>query len=679
MNHSYPSPYIQISNIYMVPIFPERLSGAVLVRRAIEELKLGKRDAIAVAHPDYIKKNYLQAVRALPSTSLIYLEGQSENKSSLPNQPDIIDEDKIVKELITVTPSDGITEAILSAVEHNINPLFIDMDLSPFLQTDRSPCGPENLAVDDWICVNVDAELSVELFANHPALRHHRILPVDEWREWHIAAHLQKLSIRCNRILCVCHMVNVAGIKEALRQPPAILKTFENIEYSSEIKSPTTSTLLQHLDDYPKVVEKYWIIRKDKKPEALYSFDKMSTVIHEIIECSYDPEKNWNWSLRNHQALKRMIKGLLKEKRECSIPMKECLPIVESCYNRNFTEAVRTHLLTFSDGSLLKEDVAHAHQQADSEDAIDDPPLDSDTKNPIVYVRSCSNLPGYNQFIENKDLSFNPQFLWSDYIKHHNDMRRRVLDVDKNMSLLPSSEKYRGSMERGLDVRRIMRASYKKDPSLFVLRHKKTHLPSPTANEIIPMIWFFTSTHLLLNSKKVIRIWNNHEIGAKEFTKNYLLGQKWTRTSHIYASHKFNKDKLRIKVNRLSLMVSFTDFGLTPLELKKQYGDSIRRLFKDGKDIEGSYTEIFEKIIGCATSRVYCIIKSDDSIPEQIINCAKKERKQVITLSHTDVGTADIERLSNNISIDSWGKPKTRKNTIDAEKKYKEMVNRFWW
>lgn len=706
MNHTTALPYIKIGNLFVTPVLPERLSGALMVRRAIQKLNLGRRDTVVISRPSSVKENYLEAVKKLPLSTLLYIADPRDAASDHPvDEPE--EGEMIKKELVTITPCDGLAEAALSALECNIEPHFIDLDISPLMQAQRSPCGQEPLGIDDWLCLNIGAEAFVDLFHDHPALRLRRILPVDDWRERHMAGQLQRLHPRYERVLFVCYVENVQGILQALKSPLTIL---DAPEFRGKVTSvePKTSLLLQFLDDYPKVVERYWMCRTS--PEAVKKFDKMSIVLEELIECAASSETR-NWPIRHHQAFKQMLAGVLRESGQASTPLNQCLNLVLSCYDRDFAEALRKRLLTFTAGNVPEKEIlytfpmAHGDGQAttngasqysnpldplktqaandqepgifSARDSIFDgsPPLVSG-KDQRIFVRSCNNnAQAFKKGVESEEDFFNPELAWPAWIMHHNEMRKRIMRIAASKAITTSSERYRGGLERGLDLRRIIRASYKGDPSLYVKRRRKNSTFNSAPQGITPILWFFNSTNDSWYSKQMVRTWNAEEDNADRWTFKYLVGQEWGQTKIL----RWRFDKRKIKLRQLEFMVSFTERELTPTEIEKRYKDTaVQFPTQDLTTNSRNVFDIFRKIVDSATSHIFCIVPAHEQIPNTLANYVGQSRKNMVILKHSDVGIQDIEKLSHSISVDIEKKPKTKQNIQWAVKRYQPLVDFLW-
>jgi len=694
-------PYVQLDNVYVVPVFPERLSGALMVRRAVQDLAIGPKDAVAVARPECVKKRFLKAVSNLPRSTLIHAFNSEAPAAGSDSVSKVGDGDE--KELVTVTPADGLTEAVLSATEIGIDPQFIDLDLSPHLQAPRPPCGEGTLGLDDWLGPVLGARAFVDLFHDHPRVRDRRIVPVDDWRERHMAAQLQQIHLRYDRLLFVCYLENVVGIELALHQPLTLVDS-PSSRFDVTSIEPKASLLLQFLDDYPKVVEQYWSFRNS--PGAVCGFDKMALVQEEIIECATNSNL-WSWSLRHHRAFQQMLRGVMRETGRCSVPLAECLALVQACYNRHFAEQVRSRLLTFEAANISSETAQRSFLKAGGESAVDrvSGPQQVQSLMPFsrptgdtgvsegsdladtagnqpgkpratrdqVYVRACNHAQQF-ELIDESNEDFNPRLTWPAVISHHNEMRNRVLRLAANTDLTTTSERYRGSLEYGLDLRRVLRAAYKGDPSLYVRRKRNGRTTFGTPRGVRPVLWFFSSTEDAWDTETQITTWNSHE--GDSWDKRYALATEWG-TERLIATHDRIESRLRIHVQSVKFMVSFAELGLTPSEIEERYGESVANIPTDY--LVRDFPKTLQRIVDSATSHVYCVIPSTDRVPGVLGNYVSSTGKAMVVLTHSDVGRSDIEKLSRWIDVDNGGKAKNKKNTMEAVSRYQEMVDRFWW
>ena len=102
-----------LAKCFLVPVLPSRISFAILVRRAISEIEsqdteiggvLCDSDTVLLSLPAVVERSYLDAVGNLPKASVLFLQRKSQVGAEH-------------REILSVNPSEGFTEAARSARE----------------------------------------------------------------------------------------------------------------------------------------------------------------------------------------------------------------------------------------------------------------------------------------------------------------------------------------------------------------------------------------------------------------------------------------------------------------------------------------------------------------------------------------------------------------------------------
>ena len=174
--------YIQLENLYIVPVCHYRFEFAWYVMKAIKELSPG---IIAVELPSTLKEYITKAVERFPYLSVIFYQNNNGDYIYFP-----------------VEPSDPLCEAVRSGTEMNIPVHFIDLDVDDYpLFFDPMP--------DPYAIYKIGLEaywktcLSVWKQFNRP------VYEGDEKRDTHMTYCLQKLLNSGDKVLFICGMAHV--------------------------------------------------------------------------------------------------------------------------------------------------------------------------------------------------------------------------------------------------------------------------------------------------------------------------------------------------------------------------------------------------------------------------------------------------------------------------------------
>lgn len=173
--------------IYCVPSFHNRLQFAREVRRVFQDFQ---PDIVAVELPDLYFSDLIQGIERLPKLSLLCLRQSGQHLSYLP-----------------IFPSDSMIEGIRLARAYQLPTALIDLAVESY-QINVAP-----MAVpDDEAIAHVGLEAFYETLRPHFPKADTR----DRQREQHMAARLQDLSTRFERILFICGMTHWEGVREHL-------------------------------------------------------------------------------------------------------------------------------------------------------------------------------------------------------------------------------------------------------------------------------------------------------------------------------------------------------------------------------------------------------------------------------------------------------------------------------
>ncbi len=213
-------PFIRYKNLYVLPVFHQKIEFVKLVRKAFFKVF---PDVIAVELPDNIKNEILEAVERLPYLSLI-------------GYADTLNTEKL--NFVPVDPGDSIIEAIRVGLEQNVPLEFIDLSVTDYL--------PENMSLPDDYALNkiglnsfysqiskhfretidkeknklrnlVDFQDFLEKEKNLQA--HYSSKEKDILREMYMASNLRKMMPIYHRILFIVGMAHWEDIKYFLEHP----------------------------------------------------------------------------------------------------------------------------------------------------------------------------------------------------------------------------------------------------------------------------------------------------------------------------------------------------------------------------------------------------------------------------------------------------------------------------
>ncbi|MGV3523040.1 MAG: hypothetical protein ACO1RX_02390 [Candidatus Sericytochromatia bacterium] len=177
---------LRVGKIHCVPIFHNRLQFARALRQVFGELQ---PDVVAIELPDIYYSDLLQGIERLPRLTLLCLQQQNNQFSYLP-----------------IFPSDALIEGLRLAREYQLPAALIDLAVPNYsLQT--TPFA----APDDEALPTLGLTLFYETV--QPYLPPTDPDGPDARREAHMAARLQDLSQRYERILFVCGMTHWEAIR----------------------------------------------------------------------------------------------------------------------------------------------------------------------------------------------------------------------------------------------------------------------------------------------------------------------------------------------------------------------------------------------------------------------------------------------------------------------------------
>ncbi|MCK4390868.1 MAG: hypothetical protein KAV83_11615 [Desulfobacterales bacterium] len=207
--------------VHPVPIVHFSLEFAGAVRHLFKRIR---PDAVAVELPNSLQDVVQKGALRLPEVSVVLYQNSTGETIYLP-----------------IEPTDPVVEAIRSSLEANVPVHFVDLDL------DEYPAYRDYVP-DTYAVHRLGVKAYFDIYSRE-------VLPVlkkgyaDLRREAGMAYHLQSLAAKYNRILFVCGLAHLEGVRTAFFRPQA-----EPLE-----KKKRTGVSLFHLhpDDLSEVMTEY--------------------------------------------------------------------------------------------------------------------------------------------------------------------------------------------------------------------------------------------------------------------------------------------------------------------------------------------------------------------------------------------------------------------------------------
>lgn len=207
--------------IHPIPVVHFSMEFAEEVRHLFNRLR---PDAVAVELPESLSDVVTKGVSRLPELSVVLYQNSRGESIYVP-----------------IEPTDPIVEAVRSGMEAQIPVHFVDPDI------DEYPSYRDHVP-DTYCAYRLGIEAYFDVYARHimPAIRKG---PADARREAGMAYRLQKLAAGYDRILFVCGLAHLHGVRAAFFRPQA-----EPLE-----KKRRTGVGLFHLhpDDLSEVMSEY--------------------------------------------------------------------------------------------------------------------------------------------------------------------------------------------------------------------------------------------------------------------------------------------------------------------------------------------------------------------------------------------------------------------------------------
>jgi hypothetical protein len=447
-------PYLQVGNLYFVPVIRQRLNFAVLVRQALRALPgWGGEDLLAVAVPPSAGPHLRAAVAGqagplLPISLLIATwKGEAHH------------------EVFPVTPADGTVEAIRCAEQFGWPIEWIDQDIVPGNLRLRA-CLRTMDWVDDGLALCCGAAAFLDAVAphlDHPPIRFD---PVDVWREEHMAERLRALAPRYRRVLVVCEAVHVRPLCRQLRAPGRQLHHAADAagQVHYKVIRPSVQYRLNALDDFPRLVERYERQRHEGEAAA---FDKLTAFFDVLPEALGMPI-----STRALMIFRQFLTSLLEQSRRVSPRLEEVEEACLGCFGPATAGRVSAYLAGYGNEiSLERVSKAPPQRLADFQVVI------ANVSPEAGYVSRFCNPSPTQYTAEPPPLmpatpapAF-PAGRWTVLAPTSTfeaAMRTKAANLARQAQNRTRVTPFTGSLHAGLDLRRTLRSCLSETPTLYV-------------------------------------------------------------------------------------------------------------------------------------------------------------------------------------------------------------------
>jgi hypothetical protein len=683
-------------NIHFVPIIPYRLHFAVAVQKAVAEIerdvRLGGEDLIAVSAPASIRAAFVDALKRLPRVSLLLLR----DRLGRPDDP---------REVVAVTPTDGVVEAARIAVERALPLEFIDCEIAPAHLLERI-CRRDPHWPDDGIALERGAEAYLDLigpYLSEPSVRGE---PVATWREHHMAERLQLLQPRFRRLLVVCHASHVGPVRRLLgRESPGLVPEAASGggEMMVERGEPSLPVLLNYLDDFPKLVEKYETYRA---AGLAAQFDKRTALLESLfeVEASFS---DMRFSPREYDAYTRFLMNLLHVRRRVAPGPREVFQTTAACFNKPFAERVDYHLRAYA-GQIEVERVRRAGSEDEyrlAEAAAGAGPYVARACNPNLGAFVAVPVPSGAPVPVPARASPEDENFW---------LWRPCVDVIRSLALKAQylvddrqttmTEPFQGSIGLGIDRRRTLRAAWERSPVLYVRQPARKFQPlgpEPVVCILAPRseaTLEFTYTRVFLGFARDTFV----PVGlqARELALGILEHSSARQIVFPTGGQEGHGPKIRFaeRVGFVSFLPALTKKGVrlrevvpkpleerVPLEREFQYGKD-GNLTRELARLETAEFEWWEILLAAgalfALEQVVCVLPDGFRLSKRIVDYARSRR---IALRHCSLSRFSRDerralqreysllRLSAEVPGETWDDVRR-----ELQADYSEIMKQFW-
>ena len=466
--------YVQQGNVFFVPVLRERLAFAIAVQRVFRQLKVSRRDLVAVELPDPVRTRISDLLR--PGS---FLDVQVMMARSTANRPGTqvgsgtLEDAAGMFEVFPVTPCDAVVEAMRSAEELGCRVVGIDLDIVPEQLPQRS-CSYEHEWPDDTLAL----EMGIAWFQERVAERLRgastgRESQVDHAREAFMAQRLRGILARpvADRVIVVCSLERLPGVRTLLAQeePPG-QQTWHDLRgvphaYAHRRAVPSIARI--YLDDIPKVTEDYEQCRAGL---GGWAFDKAGRTM-EIVVGSLARLPGALSSRHEIDAFVDVCSSNTEGRGRIAPQMADIEHAVGRCFRA--PGAILRHLQT----ELMSYDGRQ----------VGEPPQPRRGK-AIFLLRYCPPMAEVLPVRLLERTSDGDMKAWPPCKRLMNAMRRSAQLAAVSTTRSARLSRFRGSIERGIDLRRTMRASFEQPSGLYVRSPVRPQLHVESDE---PVLWIF--------------------------------------------------------------------------------------------------------------------------------------------------------------------------------------------
>jgi hypothetical protein len=668
--------YLQCANIFFVPIVRQRVNFAVLIRRVNDALELDDQDAIAVALPPSVYPFVRQAIDHFPALRLVIASLDATH----------------FREVFPVAPGDGLVEAIRIANEREIHLECIDRELAPGHLMGHQ-CEPSPNWPDDGFALQLGARRYLELISQKISQPPIRIEPVDTWREMAMVENLRRLQPQFRRVLCVCESIHAIHLMRLLAFPSEQFDLSDEgaVRPSFHVVNPSLEIHLHYLDDFPKIVQAY----EEQRRAGLASKFNKSRAVLDAVRSLDESSGDVRLSVRQYEAFTRYLYNVLAANYRVSPRPEDVFEACRGCFNEAFAERVHRHLCGYFD-EIQVERVGRWEDTHKPVYAI----RQTITTKEIYVSRSCNPNPlTYHvehiprQLPKPRESANSFWHGWPPFEEFFNKMRTKVYGLAARATREPKRQRFRGSLEGGVDARSTLRSFWRDDPTLFVNAGGRRKTPS-TSLTLEPIVWLLD---LQERNDYSLVPWITGGGNEEEVYVEWLY--YCSEKQPLYRS---TDESLTVEFRRVNGYVSFCDAGSAVDALRLEFGPDFERRVPSQSDTKychlGVYPASIEdaldegapwweilliSAIHYARQTVLCVVPEGLRLPVRVVAKAREEGKRVLCVRASQFESKEREKLAVNYLLqtptydpgEELNNPKFVQYRVQA---YANIMKQFW-
>jgi hypothetical protein len=630
-----------VGNIAFVPVIRQRLNFAVLVRRALYEFACGPTDVVAVELPGsalkYVRRtvSMWRAASKLPNGYAHLIVAYSDNSE--------------YREVLPVVPCDAVIEAVRYADEKDLPLKAIDREVLPAHLWQRH-CFRGDDWPDDALVLHSGPRAYVALISDWLATPMARIEPIDSWREEYMADQLRELSVRYRRVFCVCDATHLEPIKTALTIPSHTSYATEvdsrptsRIQY--EIVQPNEHILLSYLDDIPAVTE---LFEKERQSDAVIDFDKMGAVLKLVADVCHE-ELQRQLSIHEWRALSKLMRNMARDSGRLTPTMAIACAAARTCIDSLAGELLLQRCMKYGQQFLTKSIDAGKTMLVI---------ISPDREGTKFVSRSCNPLQKTYIPIppppdDDPGEGTGETFIWPPYDQLVVSMTATACKRALNTTLSDErviwhTEKFRGSLADGIDLRATVRGALRPYSPLYV-RVRRKQKRQRIVDSLDPVVWILQS-----DARYGYFIEQSFGIPPLAVTAWYFHSERRTRY-HNKAKEEF------IETSNCYGFTLFIPFSTSSLrDLRKRFGDSLewrvprpQTLPRDEKLAQvlhpaGSrswYAQLMLTALRYCKHGIVCILPDEITIDEEVSRECIKRGKTLFRVSLREFDGSEVSKL----------------------------------